>query len=423
MESRRRDLSPQVLLPIDRRRGAGAAAMRDRALLLRLSLSASSAAAAAAEALAWHLLPIFVAAVVSAIYDTNALQPSLWAAAAALGIFALAARQYLRHLHRNVLLAALHRVCTTHEGRAACARARRTLASTCRRPRPPPSSSPRRRPPSSDTRRAPASRCSRSAARRGEQRARGSRRAGHLDVPLADESAELWRRARGSTMPIAARGGRYLRAGGAAGSAATRSRAGWDARGRDDRPVLCRRARGDETAATRRSRRPPAPPAPARRRPRASPASYAARRRDAASAPHLPPRCHALGDALAHDELRRPLAGRATDEERGWRRAARDEEEAPSSQPSSPEAPAAAKPLRAPRTAARAAAGAALVAMTLGNGIGAGGARRRAGRRRRRPVRLRLLARGSLRRGGRGAASSCRRRFDRLHRRPRPPGC
>ena len=96
--------------------------MRDRALLLRLSLSASSVAAAVAEALAWHLLPIFVAAVVSAIYDTSALQPSLWAAAAALGIFALAARQFLRNLHRNALLAALHRVGATREGRAACAR-------------------------------------------------------------------------------------------------------------------------------------------------------------------------------------------------------------------------------------------------------------------------------------------------------------
>ena len=54
--------------------------MRDRALLLRLSLSASSAAAAAAEALAWHLVPVFVAALTSAVYDTSALQPSLWAA-------------------------------------------------------------------------------------------------------------------------------------------------------------------------------------------------------------------------------------------------------------------------------------------------------------------------------------------------------
>ena len=96
--------------------------MRDRALLLRLSLSASSAAAAAAEALAWHLVPVLVAALTSAIYDTSALQPSLWAAAAALGIFALAARQFLRNLHRNALLAALHCVCTAHEGRAATRR-------------------------------------------------------------------------------------------------------------------------------------------------------------------------------------------------------------------------------------------------------------------------------------------------------------
>ena len=47
--------------------------MRDRALLLRLSLSASSVAAAVGEAIAWHFIPVFAAAVVSAIYDAKAL--------------------------------------------------------------------------------------------------------------------------------------------------------------------------------------------------------------------------------------------------------------------------------------------------------------------------------------------------------------
>ena len=74
--------------------------MRDRALLLRVSFSASSAATAVGEALAWHLLPIFVSACIASIYDTTPLQPSLWAAAAALGIFALAARQFLLRFKR-----------------------------------------------------------------------------------------------------------------------------------------------------------------------------------------------------------------------------------------------------------------------------------------------------------------------------------